>query len=193
MSIDADAPQAQDAPVPQALQNRSLSDARCIAEVLAGNRQRFEELVVRYQNAVVAVARAYVKNEHSAEDVAQEIFVLAFSALGELRDPAAFGPWLMQIARRHAAMDGKRGERFKTEVSVANVQIAAPQHEENRVAEVFALVEQLPEPYRSTVIEKYQRNLSCKEIAENEGVAISTITSRLTRALVMLRAVVQTK
>ena len=186
MSVDADA-RAAGAPFNQAALNRGRSDAECIAAVVGGNRQRFEELVTRYQNAVFAVVRAYIKDVHAAEDAAQEIFVIAFSALAELRDASAFAPWLMQIARRHAGLNAQRVGRRKSDVPVEDVQLAAPSPPEDRTAEVFALVEQLPEPYRTTVIDKYQRNLSCKQIAEGEGVAVSTITSRLTRALAMLR------
>ena len=52
---------------------------------------------------------------------------------------------------------------------------------------IFAKVEELPEPYRQTVLLKYAQNMSCKQIAEMEGVAVGTITSRLTRALMVLR------
>jgi RNA polymerase sigma-70 factor, ECF subfamily len=187
MSVDADARKAAGTPVDQALLNRGLTDAECIQAVLAGNRQRFEDIVLRYQNAVFAVVRASIKDVHAAEDTAQEVFVMAFSALAELRDPSAFGPWLMQIARRHASLNAQRAQRRKNDMPVEDAQLAAPVPAQDHTAEVFALVEQLPEPYRSTVIDKYQRNLSCKQIADSEGVAVSTITSRLTRALAMLR------
>jgi RNA polymerase sigma-70 factor (ECF subfamily) len=173
-------PAAGDALQPQA-------DARCIAAVLAGDRQRFGELVERYQTAVLAVVRGRVGEGHAAEDVSQEIFLKAFTELCGLRDPALFFPWLLQIARREAARAGvrdrQRPDRFPLQDYPADSGEVPPGHPEN----VLALVEQLPEPYRTTVLLKYERGLSCREIAEHEGVAVGTVTSRLARALLWLR------
>ncbi|MFH0937943.1 MAG: sigma-70 family RNA polymerase sigma factor [Planctomycetota bacterium] len=169
------------------------ADARCIAEVLAGNRQRFSELIERYQDAVMLIARAYARDSHTAEDVAQEVFIQAFTALASLRDPTLFFPWLQQIARHRAArandLNDKRPDRYPLTDQTAPVTEEQTTHE--RVVHVWSQVEQLPEPYRRTVLLKYKCNLSCKEIAEREGVAISTITSRLTRGLIILRNVLR--
>lgn len=164
------------------------ADARCVAEVLAGNRQKFAELIERYQGAVYGVLRGYTRDPHTAEDLAQEVFLKAYKALATLREPAAFFPWLVQIARNTGQAAGRA--RRPDHVPLQNG-LAAPEESETpthaRVSSVLAQVEQLAEPYRSTVLLKYERNLTCKQIAEQEGVAVSTITSRLARALTTLR------
>jgi RNA polymerase sigma-70 factor (ECF subfamily) len=190
MTLDASKPRNAQAPSrARHAPPQPEADARCIAEVLAGNRQSFSELIERYQDAVTPIVRAYVHDPHAAEDVAQEIFIKAFTALATLRDPALFYPWLQQIARNSAVQAGVRGDKRPDRFPLADK--AAPEPEEQpahaRTAHVLSQVEQLPEPYRRTVLLKYERNLSCKEIAGREGVAISTITSRLTRGLLMLR------
>ena len=166
-----------------------LADAACISEVLAGKRERFSELIERYQMAVVAVVRGYVKDAHHVEDVAQEIFINAFTALPQLRDPKFFFPWLLQIARHRAIHAVRRDDRRAAPQPLTGLEVKPvaddPVHE--KLSAVLKHVEQLPEPYRHTVLLKYERDMSCKEIADQEGVAVGTITSRLTRALVMLR------
>jgi RNA polymerase sigma-70 factor (ECF subfamily) len=165
------------------------ADARCIAAVLAGERERFEELVVRYQDAVTTVVRGYIRNPHAAEDAAQDALVTAFSALPQLRDPKLFFPWLLQIARHRAAQMAQRGERQQEHVPLTGEEPGkeAPAAAQERTASVLSCVEELPEPYRQTLLLKYERDLSCKQIAAIEHVPIGTVTSRLTRALVMLR------
>jgi RNA polymerase sigma factor (sigma-70 family) len=168
----------------------AVADARCIAAVLSGSRERFEELIGRYQHIVLGVVRGYVQDADAAEDVAQDIFVSAFTSLHQLRDAALFFPWLLQIARHRAALAGKRRDGEPVRQLPEHAEIAAPPPAANnsqRLHAVFAAVEQLPEPYRETVLLKYEANMSCKEIAERDGVAVGTITSRLTRALLMLR------
>ncbi|MCY3021561.1 MAG: RNA polymerase sigma factor [Planctomycetota bacterium] len=170
------------------------ADARCIAAVLAGQREPFGELVERYQDAVVAVVRGYLRDASAAEDVAQEVFVNAFTALPQLREPRLFFPWLIQIARRRAAHASQRGEKRHEHLPLTGEEAARARDDgPDRLAWVMSHVEQLPEPYRQTVVLKYERNLSCKEIATMESVALGTVTSRLTRALVMLRHAMRRK
>lgn len=166
------------------------ADAACVREVLAGRRERFEELVRRYQRVVYGVVLAYVREPHLAEDVAQEVFVSAFTALGQLREPGRFLPWLLQIARHRAGREYKKTALRAEQPLEGRSEPARPESGEDaaRAAGVLALVEELPEPYRETLLRKYQMGLSCKEIARLEAVPIGTITSRLTRALAVLRS-----
>jgi RNA polymerase sigma-70 factor (ECF subfamily) len=165
------------------------ADAQCVEAVKAGQRERFGELVARYQDAVYAITLAYTHDSHRAEDLAQEVFLKAYGALAQLRSPAHFGAWLMQIARHHAARSRQQEAlRPKPVPDAGLAQVGTPQQPDpHRAARILAMVEELPEPYRETARLKYQEGLTCRQIAEREGVAIGTITSRLARALVMLR------
>jgi len=181
-------PLSADVPV-QPAHASAEDDARCVAAVLSGQRERFSELIERYQNAVFAVVRGYVRDRHAAEDATQDIFIQAFSALKQLQQPRLFLPWILTIARHHSVRAGQSDRKRSKQVALSGDETRPPPDDpvHERVSHVLAKVEELPEPYRQTVLAKYQRNMSCKEIAEDEGVAIGTITSRLTRALAMLR------
>lgn len=164
-------------------------DARCVAAVLKGERERFTELIERYQNAVLAVLRGYIRDPHDAEDAAQEVFTNAYSSLAQLRDARLFFSWLLQIARHHAQRSAQRRQKSDKNRPLSGEEPARAEREQTheRSPAVMEEIEKLPEPYRSTIILKYERKLSCREIAQDQGVAIGTITSRLTRALMMLR------
>ena len=173
-----------------AVESPYKADVEAVDAVLAGNRERFTELIERYQSAVYAVALGFTKEPHRAEDLAQDVFVQAFSMLKQLREKERFLPWLLQIARNKAMRETKKAQGRREQAILEDQEptpVQRPDSEQERTAGVIGMIEQLPETYRDVLRMKYQQGLSCKEIAKHEGVAIGTITSRLTRAVSILR------
>ena len=75
------------------------SDADVIAGVLNGEKQQFEHLVGRYQQALYRHAVSIVLDHDAAADMVQDAFVRAYLNLRECRDPLRFRAWLFQTLR----------------------------------------------------------------------------------------------
>src|SRR5262252_580991 len=67
-----------------------------------GDVKAFVDLTRQFQHMAFGAALALVNDFHQAEDVVQEAFVAAWSALPRLADPAAFPGWLRGIVRHQA-------------------------------------------------------------------------------------------
>ena len=67
-----------------------VPDKELIAEVLAGQAESFEPLVVKYQPRVFALARRYARREDEVADIAQTVFIKAFQKLSSYRGDAPF-------------------------------------------------------------------------------------------------------
>ena len=67
-----------------------------------GDVRAFVELTQRFQHFAFGSALTLLQDFQRAEDVVQEAFVAAWSALPTLDDPAAFPGWLRTIVRHHA-------------------------------------------------------------------------------------------
>src|SRR5262249_49949408 len=67
-----------------------------------GDVKAFVDLTRQFQHMAFGAALALVNDFHQAEDVVQEAFVAAWSALPNLVDPAAFPGWLRSIVRHQA-------------------------------------------------------------------------------------------
>lgn len=65
---------------------------------MTGDDAAFGELVRRRQGAVRGLLRGMAASASTADDLAQEAFVLAWRRIHTLRTPAAFSGWLRQIA-----------------------------------------------------------------------------------------------
>lgn len=73
-----------------------------VARARLGSLPAFDRLVRRYRRPVTLLARQILGSPEQAEEVAQEVFLLAFKALPQLQDPARFAAWLGAITRRQA-------------------------------------------------------------------------------------------
>lgn len=84
------------------MHQRDPSDAKLVAETLAGNREAFGRLYDRYAPLARAVAYEVCRDWQSVADLTQESFLRAYRNLGRLREPERFGAWLAGIARQVA-------------------------------------------------------------------------------------------
>lgn len=77
-------------------------DGILVVRALAGDRAATDALFRAHAAAVLGVVTRLIGRRQDAEDVAQDAFAVALSELADLRDLAAFGPWLRTIAVRQA-------------------------------------------------------------------------------------------
>jgi RNA polymerase sigma-70 factor, ECF subfamily len=87
------------------------TDEQLVLAALLGDLPAFDELIRRYRTAVIVTAQPIVGSRAEAEDVAQEVFLLAFKALPQLDEPSRFGWWLRAIARRRAGRHAEKERR----------------------------------------------------------------------------------
>ena len=165
--------------------------------------QTFRELVLPHLDAAYNLARYLARDATAAEDIVQEAFLRAFRAFGTYRG----GPpkaWLFAIVRNcfltWAATQKSGGAVLVEEAalserdSIALAQAADPDQDtpeqallRRRDAEVVrAVIENLPEPFRETLVLREMDELSYKEISALMGAPIGTVMSRLARARQML-------
>jgi RNA polymerase sigma-70 factor (ECF subfamily) len=74
-------------------------EAETIRLVLAGEKQRFHELIRPLERAVFVMLLMLLKNETDAEDAAQEAFLKVYRNLHNFRGEAKFSTWVLSIAR----------------------------------------------------------------------------------------------
>ncbi|WDF70068.1 sigma-70 family RNA polymerase sigma factor [Sphingobacterium oryzagri] len=75
-------------------------DKLYIDKVLAGDRHAFRYFLDTYKDMAFSVALSLVKQEHLAEEVAQEAFVQAYLSLANFKAQSKFSTWLYRIVVR---------------------------------------------------------------------------------------------
>jgi RNA polymerase sigma-70 factor, ECF subfamily len=127
-----------------------------------------------------------VRDDHAAEDVAQEGFVAALRALDRFDRSRPFGPWLRTIVTRRAidATRARAARPREVDGALALTLVPAPSADPVAVgAELLAAVRALPDEQRSVVVLRHLLELTPSEIADVVGVPTGTVNSRLRRGL----------
>lgn len=161
-----------------------------------GDRAAFGELYGRYARMVHGILLARVPRS-AAEDLMQDVFVLAMKRLGTLREAAKFGGWLAAIARNRAT-DYFRQTRPVEELDgdCAQQNSAGTQGGGDELAEgLFFLeaVKSLPEAYREPLILRFVEGMTGPEIAERTGLKHGSVRVNLYRGMQMLRESLERK
>ena len=153
-----------------------------VRAVSRGDEQAFVRLYAAYVRMVHAVVLGRVPRR-DVDDLVQDVFVTAYTRIGELREPAALGGWLAAIAR-HRAADYLRQAR---------VEIDLPEElpgGEPIAAETIAVLDpirKLPEAYRDTLLMRLVEGMSGQEIAERSGLTPASVRVNLHRGMKILR------
>ncbi|NOT33594.1 MAG: sigma-70 family RNA polymerase sigma factor [Candidatus Eisenbacteria bacterium] len=147
-----------------------------------GDRRAFERLYARYGRMVhgIVIARA---PRTETEDLVQEVFIQAWTRIGTLREPDAFGGWLAQLAR-HRSTDALRRGRAPEPL---DPELAAPDSHHAEAIRVLALIRALPEAYRETLALRLIEGLTGPEIAAMTGMQPGSVRVNLHRGMTLLR------
>jgi RNA polymerase sigma-70 factor (ECF subfamily) len=93
-------------------------DVRLAARALSGDAAAWEEIVERHWMSVWNLSRRIVRDQHGAEEVTQETFLVIHERLGEYRGQGALCGWIHTICRRQAFDELRRRGRLAREVSI---------------------------------------------------------------------------
>jgi RNA polymerase sigma factor (sigma-70 family) len=164
-----------------------------VTRVRMGDQAAFEIIVRRFQDMAVGYGYARLGDIQLAEDAAQEAFINAYDDIGALRDPAAFPGWFRQIVFKHIdrLRRGKYAPVTPLEQAVDMVsQQPGPEEameKQEMQANVFKLIQTLPENEREVVALFYIGQYSQKEIGAFLDVPVSTVKMRLYTARTRLK------
>jgi RNA polymerase sigma factor (sigma-70 family) len=158
-----------------------------------GDVKAFVALTQRFQHFAFGSALALVGDFHQAEDVVQEAFVAAWSALPSLAEPAAFPGWLRSIVRHHAARVLRRAHLELLPLAAAE-QVASDQppaddtlDRRRQTDAALAAIAELPPALREAATLFFVHDCSHQDISVFLGISATTVNNRLHAARTKLK------
>jgi RNA polymerase sigma-70 factor (ECF subfamily) len=177
--------------VPHAGSGLREEDREAVAASQRGQREAFDRLVQRYQRDVYRLCYRYVNNHHDASDMAQEVFLKAYRAIGSFRGDSSFSTWLYRIAvntcLNFRAARRPIAEELPDALPDRRASAAERLEREEQARRVREAVSSLPEKQRATVILKIFHDLTHEEVAAIVGASVGTVKANLFHALGNLR------
>jgi len=164
-----------------------------------------QEIIRKYKNKIFSIAYYYLKDEHEAYDLVQEVFIKVFKALNTFRGEAGLGTWIYRIAvnsaknkisffnvrrwfKRKSIEDTLPGTELKFKDILVSHEISAEQKVlyKERATYVNKAIKSLDIKYREVIILIDMEGLSYEETANILNIKIGTVRSRLHRARAIL-------
>lgn len=162
----------------------------------------FESVVKEYQAGLRAFIRSLGADEDWVDDLAQEVFLVAYRKQSEFRQDEDPGKWLRGIARRLVMGDRtKRARRHRLMHEgiadiLINLGIEKPIQDSDLHATVAVMktcVGGLPDLQRNLLQERYQQGRKAKELAEIKSTTAAAIRKKLQRIRQLIRSCMESK
>jgi len=191
--------------VPAAQPETAEAEAALVRRCCQGERAAFDSLVARYAARVYNLALRFTGNADDASDAAQESFVRAFRAIRKFRFQCSFATWLYRIAVNTCLDEVKRRKRRPAPLSDFEFGSAdggppvertegnpdSLMSERLRRETVLRAVLSLPEVHRVVIVLYDLQGHSYDEIAAILNLPLGTVKSRINRARLALRAILE--
>jgi RNA polymerase sigma-70 factor (ECF subfamily) len=145
--------------------------------------REFEVRLVESSTLAFRVAFSVLRHREDAEDVAQDAFAKAYRSFRQLRDREKFRAWIVRMTWRMALDRQRSNHRRVTREQVAAIEPLSNPHVANeRAAQLWQAIDQLPEKLRMVVILAGIEGHDMREVSALLDVPEGTVKSRLFQA-----------
>ncbi|MFT5779609.1 MAG: RNA polymerase sigma-70 factor (ECF subfamily) [Crocinitomicaceae bacterium] len=187
---------------------KKFEDRELVSAYLKGNEKAFETLLLRHKDKVYRFIYMKVRDGALAEDIFQDTFIKVVNTLkaGSYNEEGKFLPWAMRIAH-NLIIDYFRKKNKVRLISESTSQrddfnvFHTIQNEDENIQEEMTrvelekqmvdLIDFLPETQRDILKKRIFKEMSFKDIADEEDISINTALGRMRYALINLRKLIE--
>ncbi len=186
----------------------SQQDREFVERALEGDESAYHALVEKYRNALYHHIRRIIRERSEVDDLVQESFIKAFSALESYSTQYAFSTWLYKIATNHA-IDFLRKKRLRTqsidkpiktkegemEIELPDTTYRPDRHivEDQRKTLIQEAIDALPPKYYRVIVLRHQHEKTYEEIARELDLPLGTVKAHIFRARELLNKYLRDK
>ncbi len=182
-----------------------LNDKELILKAQSGNMEAFEELIYRYDNQVLNIAKSFRNDSDDAKDIYQEVFIRVYNGLKNFQFKSEFSTWLFRITTNVCLTFAEKKKRNNHESlddvitydgeEIEKVSDAIPGdlttdsliNKTDFYKQINKVIDKLPAQQKLAFTMKYFQELKIREIAEIMNCNEGTVKRYLFTAVTKLR------
>ncbi|NLI76861.1 MAG: sigma-70 family RNA polymerase sigma factor [Candidatus Riflebacteria bacterium] len=169
-------------------------EREAVLAVRQGRKEAFRLLVENHWERVHNLLRRFLNGSEPAEDLCQEAFLQAFTALGTFDETRPFGPWMNRVAvttaLQYRRKQGRQVVLVPFEEVVMRNQVSGPGEKVLGQMVVDEFLARLPESYRLLFLMRYALDLTYEEISQFLAEPVGSVKGNLFRARELLKQAV---
>ncbi len=143
-------------------------------------------LIENEQERFYRIAYSYVKDREDALDIVHNAIVKALQSCPGLRSPEYAQTWFCRILINESISFLRRERRLVPLEEIPEAE-SAPEPERETYLDLYAALDKLPPELKTVVILRFFEDMKLDEIAQVLPANLSTVKSRLYRALKLLK------
>jgi len=156
-----------------------------------GEKEAFGLIVELWQKALLIFALRYLDQETDARDAVQETWISVIKGLNKLQNPSLFVSWLFRILTNKCVDRIRQKQQEQCQLERANIKSESPEIS-NESESLSQAIQRLSDEHKILIVLRFGQGLQIGQIAAMLNIAEGTVKSRLHRALIRLREILET-
>lgn len=170
------------------------TDDELLSLLQKGNERAFTAIYERYHKLLYVVAYKYLKDNDTAKDAVQQIFLKLWESHSLFNININLRNYLYTMLKNHLLNEirnnntalEKNYELIQETVEYEN-EILSKLEEKEMTEQLYKAINDLPEQKRAVCLYKLKESLSNQEIAEKMQISIPTVKTHYSQAIKLLR------
>jgi len=172
-----------------------LEDRRLIQQLKRGDKDALRRVYEKYKDTMLTVAASLLHDPSAAEDVLHDVFVSFAAGIGHLTIRGSLKRYLITSVVNRVRDRFRKRSGHGTDLE--QVDAVAPSSDDPGAAAIFSeqaqrladALARIPLEQRETIVLHLNAGMKFKEIAEAQGVSVSTVQGRYRYGLDKLRTI----
>lgn len=173
----------------------TLSDEALVVLVRTKEKERFSDIVERYQEKLMRYAIRIVHDEQKAMDVVQDAIIKAYINLNGFDEKKRFSSWIYRIVHNEAMNRIKKHQKeipLPPDFDVRSEENIEDEYSRKEMIEkVQMCLDKMPVMYSEPLALYYVDEKSYEEISDILRIPMGTVATRINRAKVLMKTICQ--